>query len=577
MMRVTSAKGLFCLLLLSGVIHCPGVSGQAFKDKEIEQFASASEYRKVITLAQLRLAGLRSEEYPKRNYYINHEGLAYFRIGNFDSAFISGKQLISGKSNIQDSAAISDGWKLLAYVYNRRGDFDSALFYSRILLSYAVRNNKPELKANALTSLATILMQNKRYREALKYNREAYALNKSAGNINSVAASEYNIGLAYLNLKMPDSSLYYLERSLETSNHLKKTDLDAYIYDGIAECYFLKGDLQRWKEFMGKSIKAAQISGNPHFVALTLSQLGQQALTASDYQVAYDYLLRAHKTLSNRPFPALQIRVDSMLYVASRRQNRFKEALQWLESYTEFQKKMFNSRQAEALNNLVLKIETAEKNLKIKEKEAEVVRMKQKYTMLIGGIVLLLLFFSGVILYLMITHRYRNRLFIQNKLLEKQQQLAMNLVAISAPSDTGTDHSSSIDNEAEEPNPNKRNLEIYNRLLSLFEKEKLFLDPELNVKAVQMKLGTNKKYLYEAIAVFSGTNFRGLINRYRVNEFRIKLESAVRSGQEMSLNQMAYSSGFNSYASFYRIFREHTGLSPAEYISELKKEHRKPR
>ena len=109
----------------------------------------------------------------------------------------------------------------------------------------------------------------------------------------------------------------------------------------------------------------------------------------------------------------------------------------------------------------------------------------------------------------------------------------------------------------------------------MIEAEKLYLDQELNVKTLQNRLGTNKKYLYEAIAEYSGTNFRGLINRYRINEVRQIMENALQKEETIMVNEIVGASGFNSYTSFYRIFRQYTGLTPNEYIAQLKKERKK--
>jgi AraC-like DNA-binding protein len=92
---------------------------------------------------------------------------------------------------------------------------------------------------------------------------------------------------------------------------------------------------------------------------------------------------------------------------------------------------------------------------------------------------------------------------------------------------------------------------------------------------LQNRLGTNKKYLYEAIAEYSGTNFRGLINRYRIDEVRRIMEKALADEEAVIINEMVTASGFNSYTSFYRIFRQYTGLTPNEYIAQLKKEKKK--
>jgi AraC-like DNA-binding protein len=93
-------------------------------------------------------------------------------------------------------------------------------------------------------------------------------------------------------------------------------------------------------------------------------------------------------------------------------------------------------------------------------------------------------------------------------------------------------------------------------------------------------LGTNKKYLYEAIKYHGESNFRGIINRLRVNRAKKIIADQLSNGQTVAINTLYLESGFNANSTFYRIFKTYTGLSPVEYSAEykneiLKNKHRK--
>lgn len=218
--------------------------GQSFHDNTLNDYMAASDYKSVIKLTRIRINELANGEGLKKSYYLNQQGLAYFRLGNFDSAYIIGLQVLHDSRKSKDSILVADNWKLMAYVYNRKGRFDSALYYSDKLLNYATRNKNQTMMGNALTSLATILMQNKRYHEALKYNKEAYSHFLRSSDSASLTSADYNIGLAYLNLNMPDSSLNYLFNGLKINKRVHKKDIEPYIYDAISECYYQKGDIR---------------------------------------------------------------------------------------------------------------------------------------------------------------------------------------------------------------------------------------------------------------------------------------------------------------------------------------------
>lgn len=103
--------------------------------------------------------------------------------------------------------------------------------------------------------------------------------------------------------------------------------------------------------------------------------------------------------------------------------------------------------------------------------------------------------------------------------------------------------------------------EIKNRL----EQEKLYTDPELNLQKLTQLLGSNQKYISEAINRHAKSNFSGLVNKMRVNEAR----RILLKNSQISLNVLMDEVGFNNRVTFYRQFKSQTGLSPTEFQQML--------
>ena len=89
-------------------------------------------------------------------------------------------------------------------------------------------------------------------------------------------------------------------------------------------------------------------------------------------------------------------------------------------------------------------------------------------------------------------------------------------------------------------------------------------------------LGTNKKYLYQAISENSDSNFRSFLNRYRIDEAKRIIENGIQNTEQINLSEIYTSAGFNTTVSFYRVFKQVTGLTPKEYLNEIRKEARSP-
>lgn len=116
--------------------------------------------------------------------------------------------------------------------------------------------------------------------------------------------------------------------------------------------------------------------------------------------------------------------------------------------------------------------------------------------------------------------------------------------------------------------PLHTSLELYNRLIQLIEFEKLYLNPELDQKLVIKMLNSNKSYIYKAINAHSNLNFKGIINYYRIEESKRLIQQLVLERKEIDYALIMQLSGFNSKASFYRIFKMLVGMSPVEYAAK---------
>jgi len=121
-------------------------------------------------------------------------------------------------------------------------------------------------------------------------------------------------------------------------------------------------------------------------------------------------------------------------------------------------------------------------------------------------------------------------------------------------------------NDAEIADADKSiNPELIQEFETLMMDSKLYLEPTLNLQQVANKLGVSQPILSNAINSHFDKNFRELINAYRLEDIKKKLLNAENKASVLSL---ALESGFNSEASFYRIFKKDTGLSPTQYITE---------
>lgn len=97
----------------------------------------------------------------------------------------------------------------------------------------------------------------------------------------------------------------------------------------------------------------------------------------------------------------------------------------------------------------------------------------------------------------------------------------------------------------------------------LMEKNKIFKNESLRLNDLADQLGISTKKLSELLNHHMNTSFYNLVNDYRVAEVKTKLQSKENS--RYTLVGLAFDSGFQSKASFNRVFKEKTGMSPGMY------------
>jgi AraC-like DNA-binding protein len=101
------------------------------------------------------------------------------------------------------------------------------------------------------------------------------------------------------------------------------------------------------------------------------------------------------------------------------------------------------------------------------------------------------------------------------------------------------------------------------RLLERMEEEKFFLDPEITLPRLAQVLEIPAAHLSQVINDLLGRNFYEFVNHYRVEEAKRRL--AGPAARRDKLITVAQDCGFNSLATFNRVFKELTGRTPSEY------------
>jgi len=101
------------------------------------------------------------------------------------------------------------------------------------------------------------------------------------------------------------------------------------------------------------------------------------------------------------------------------------------------------------------------------------------------------------------------------------------------------------------------------KLQNYMNTEKPYLNPDITLANLSEQLKVSAEYLSEILNKKLNKKFFDFINYYRIEEFKNQLQ--LEKNKKLTLTGIAMNSGFNSKATFNRVFKTHTHITPSQY------------
>ena len=110
--------------------------------------------------------------------------------------------------------------------------------------------------------------------------------------------------------------------------------------------------------------------------------------------------------------------------------------------------------------------------------------------------------------------------------------------------------------------------ELFGKLEHLMREEHVYRSNDISLDKLASLLGSNRTYISRVINRYADKTFWGYVNMYRIAEATEILSDLDLHRQIKNIYETL---GYNSAASFFRVFREETGISPSRYREEVRK------
>ncbi|MFC4815725.1 helix-turn-helix domain-containing protein [Flavobacterium sp. GCM10023249] len=395
------------------------------------------------------------------------------------------------------------------------------------------------------------------------YAHDQFIRSKSNINLNLGTFYEKYYANNKSQKKLLDSAEYYYKKTLNYSNNLLVTKINAKL--NLGNVYFLKRDMPRAKKNYEEVLFLTKEDGNlVEEYYTTLYNLGNLCFTQNKYDESLVYFLKMDSIYKLNKIEKEQS-INSNYYLAKiyNSYGNASKARAYSKAYIESYEN----------NELKLNDETSEVNVKLNHEEVkkEMFAIQKKYK----NDLMLRYFFTGLLIVLIAMFFYfkskRDRKKVNakvNAIIEKYKldQLNINSTEVKDTFEELTDSQEKKEGVSINLDEEKEN-EILEKLIVL-EKKLYYLKPDFTQQSVAKKIKTNTTYLSYVVNKKFGKSFSEYSNELKIN-YAINEMISNPVYRKYSTQAIAESVGFKNAVSFTRSFNKRTGVTPAQFIKRL--------
>ena len=266
----------------------------------------------------------------------------------------------------------------------------------------------------------------------------------------------------------------------------------------------------------------------------------------------------------------LEIEMYSHEYLAKLYEQKkdFKASYASQKEYSELREKYLQDKKD--ASNADLQKDISSKEETIVESNEELLTISKKRKQLTIWAAALLVGLSGLLFFYI--KRKKNMEVEQTKL--RAQYLNLQQTVIDDQNEIKQNLSKATTNAESSLKPYKNsaltstNIKEYKKqILTFMDKEKPFLNPDLNQSEFASKIGISSHHFSEVLHYGFEQNFYNFMNSYRVLEAQKLMKDKKYS--DAKIIAIAFDSGFKSKTSFNRVFKKYSGQTPSEFRANI--------
>lgn len=304
-------------------------------------------------------------------------------------------------------------YSCLLYCYHRLGDYQQALYYGELCLTFDEQQGDPANISASLGNLAGIYSSAGQQDIAIAYLERAISIEESllasdtTHSPKSLAIRKAMLGEVLLAKKSDlDRALQLTEDALAIDRSLGRRLQEGMRLAQLGHIYEALGDARKAKDYTSQALAIARETGNKMTEVLCLLQLERYEEAAQ----------QAHQL----GFKKQEFEACDQLYARAKNAGRFEQALAWLERARMLHEQLKNEESQRQLTIAQVQYDTYRKEQQLADQQQEI-QQKQARLKALLFFSLLALIVIALLVVLVILLRHRNTLIAQQAADKKRQ------------------------------------------------------------------------------------------------------------------------------------------------------------
>ncbi|HCY00981.1 MAG TPA: hypothetical protein DG754_12650 [Bacteroidales bacterium] len=301
------------------------------------------------------------------------------------------------------------------------GEFEKSVEYQLQALGVFEESDNKHGIVRSLNNLGLCFREIGNIDKAIEFHNKALQLSEEIGDRVGKAKALVSLGICNFAASSIDVTLSFFNKALDISLELENDELTSTIYNNMGICYATMGEHKKALNIFSLSLELNTKAENKGASAAILNNIARLYIYLGDFDKAFTAISKSYELGKELKAKAQLVNNYLIFYEYYKAKGDYKRALEYYIKYSDLKDEIIKVQSSERMANLQMlnELEKSDQDLRLLQKDYEVVQGRTKlYTVLFGASFLLLVF--GVYIFVI-----RSRTANQSiELLEKEQQLA---------------------------------------------------------------------------------------------------------------------------------------------------------